>query len=197
MLDSAFDQLLHAFNADREVAAREFEKRRSKMLYIFAARGCSCAEELADEVFNRVEKKLAAGVAIQNLDAYLLRVAEFVALEHLKKSGSQPLPLDEVETSDLLSEDPEKIADERAHLAKERQRERCMKRCWQRLAEAERSKLARYFSEEGRARIENRKWLAQELGISVEALRVEIHRQRAALEKCVRERLTKLKIGLQ
>jgi len=196
MLNSAFDHLLYAFNADRAIAGREFEKRRSKLLYIFAGRGCSCAEELTDKVFDRAAEKLAAGVAIQNLDAYLFGVADFVELEHCKKAGSQPRPLDKVELGDLPCENPEQIASERAVLARERQRERCMKRCWRRLPEGARKKLVAYFSEAGRVRIENRKRLAQELEVSLDALRVEIHRLRDALEKCVRTCWARRKIGL-
>lgn len=196
MLSSAFDHLLLAFNADRAIAGREFEKRRSKLIYYFAGRGCACVEELTDKVFERAAKRLAEGVAIQNLDAYLFGVAQKVALEHFNNARSEPLPVGDVDEGTLPFEDPERAAEERAHSVKERQREHCMKRCWRRLPEEARKKLVAYFSEAGRLRIENRKRLAQELALSIETLRVEIHRLRAALEECVRACWSRRKIGL-
>ncbi len=194
--DSAFAQLLLAFNAEGRAAAREFAQRRAKLIYVLHGLGCANAADLADEVFARVEKKLAEGVVIHNLEAYLLTVARNVALEDGKHARMKPAPLDGVEQSVLPYEDPEQIARERATLTRERQRMRCMKRCWRRLPEAERKKFTDYFFAEGRERIARRKQLAHALSLSSEALRVEIHRKRAALEECVRVCYAQRRIGL-
>ncbi|NUO81592.1 hypothetical protein HUU05_16095 [candidate division KSB1 bacterium] len=193
---SGFERLLQALNPDREVGAREFERRRARLIYVLHGLGCANADELADEVFARVGKKLMEGVVIDSLDAYLLKVARFVAMEDGKHTRTKPLPLEGVGAGALPCEDAEQTAKERADLTRERQRERCMKRCWQRMAEAERQKLVDYFSGEGRARMEKRKGLAQKLDVSIAALRVQLHRLRRVLEECVRNCWAQRKIGL-
>lgn len=192
---AAWEQLLLAFHPDRNIAALAYEKRRARLAYFFAARGCTCAEELTDEVFVRVQHKLAEGVTIQSMDAYLLRVAEFVALEHKRKIAARPACI-AIAGVDSCVENPEQLAEERLHLAKARQRERCRKRCWQRMTEAERQKLIEYFSDEGSSRAASRHRLAQTLDLSLAHLRVEIHRIRRALEECVRNCWAQRKIGM-
>lgn len=191
---SGFERLLNAFN--REGGACEFERWRARLIYVLHGRGCAHAEELADEVFARVEKKLAEGAEIDKLEAYLLEVARFVALEDRRRTRTNPRSLEGLAPKGEPCVDPRQIANEREALAQDRRRERCMKRCWRNLPEAQRKILTDYFSNAGRERIENRKRLALRLEVTLTTLRVEIHRLRADLAECLRWCLARRKIVL-
>ena len=49
-----FDRLLRWLDANLEAAGKEYEAIRQRLIKIFARRGCSEAEDLADETINRV-----------------------------------------------------------------------------------------------------------------------------------------------
>jgi DNA-directed RNA polymerase specialized sigma24 family protein len=66
------------------------------------------------------------------------------------------------------------------------ERERaCLDRCLDRLASAERRIVLGYFEGERGARIRKRSELARELGVSLNALRLRIHRVTGRLRECV------------
>ena len=53
-----FDALLVWLDPDRELAACKYEEIRSRLIRIFKSRGSPVAEDLADETFDRVARKL-------------------------------------------------------------------------------------------------------------------------------------------
>jgi DNA-directed RNA polymerase specialized sigma24 family protein len=61
----------------------------------------------------------------------------------------------------------------------------CLDCCIERLTPANRELILEYYREEKRAMIENRKRLAERLGVTPNALRVRADRVRNSLEKCV------------
>jgi DNA-directed RNA polymerase specialized sigma24 family protein len=63
----------------------------------------------------------------------------------------------------------------------------CLRRCIERLPLHNRELVLQYYQDEKRAKIDNRKLLAERLGIALNALRIRAHRIRAALQKCVEE----------
>jgi hypothetical protein len=54
-----FDKLLDWLGADRDSAAVNYEKIRTRLIKIFTCRGCGEADDLADETINRVAAKVA------------------------------------------------------------------------------------------------------------------------------------------
>jgi hypothetical protein len=58
LTQEGFDGLLTWLSPDREQAGRKYEEIRLRLIKIYTRRGCTTPEELADEVFNRVTKKL-------------------------------------------------------------------------------------------------------------------------------------------
>jgi hypothetical protein len=62
----------------------------------------------------------------------------------------------------------------------------CLDRCSEKLLSRDREIILRYYIGSERAKIENRRALAQELGISVNALAIRACRIRDKLEACVR-----------
>jgi DNA-directed RNA polymerase specialized sigma24 family protein len=67
----------------------------------------------------------------------------------------------------------------------------CLDQCLAELNDPHRELILRYHEGEKGIRIRNRIRLARELGMELNALRIRAHRIRAALQKCVRDCLTK------
>ena len=64
-------------------------------------------------------------------------------------------------------------------------REECLQNCLQELSEEKRKLVLGYYAKEKQAKIDHRTEMAQQLGISVETLRVRVYRIRGTLEKCI------------
>jgi len=173
-----FEALLAQLDSDRERAGERYEIIRRKLVRLFEWRGCDTPEDLTDETFNRVARKLAEGTELRSSDpyGYFCGVAHLVYKEVLRRcsrerraveAGGWPSP-----ESPSEAEDP--------HLA-------CLRRCLDGLPRDQRDLVLRYHQEEGH--IQNRQTLARELGIPLNALRIRVHRIRRKLETCVHEGL--------
>jgi len=160
--------LLDWLDPDREQAGIKYEQIRSRLIKIFTGRGCIDPEELADETINRVTSKLKE---IQNefkgdRARYFFGVANKVYLEYLRRKAPQP---------------PSTTTDSaRAELEY-----RCLERCIERLSEEDRALLLKDYGAKGRTQADRRKALAEELGITLNALRIRVYRIRAALKECI------------
>ena len=53
-----FEDLLRWLASDKEVAAARYEEVHRKLVRHFAFKGCTCPEDLADKVMDRVAKKV-------------------------------------------------------------------------------------------------------------------------------------------
>lgn len=168
-----FDALLGWLDANREAAALKYETVRLRLIKIFACRGCSEAEDLADETINRVISKLPEIQPGFEGDParYFYAVAKKILLEHSRPKATLPLPPQPSDDDDL------EVMYQRLEL------------CLEKLTAANRELVLGYYQEEKHAKIENRKVLAAQLGIAVNALRIRAHRIRAWLQKCVKQSL--------
>ena len=165
----AFDKFLAWLDSDRERAGAKYEDIRRKLIKIFASRGCQVGEDLADETINRVIRRTDELGDTYTGDPlfYFYGVARNVHLEHVRKPlASLPLP-----SGDSLEQ-------------KERQ-DRCLELCMKALAPENRNLVLEYYNKDNPAKIVHRKKLAAQLGISATALRLRVHRIRAALHTCV------------
>ena len=168
----AFDSLLSWLDDDRERAGQKYEKIRVRLIKIFTCRGCTEAEDLADETINRVVMKVADIRTTYEGDPalYFYGVAQKVYLEYLRRNHPQPIP------SAISAETRE---DHEAQY-------QCLDHCVDKLSSENRNLVLRYYAEEKHAKIEDRKRLADELGIAVNALRIRAHRIRVVLQSCVK-----------
>lgn len=173
-----FDSLLSFLDQDREQAARRYHTMYRKLLRLFEWRGCAFPEELADETINRVAKKISEGTAIRADDPYryFAGVAHWVFMEVLRKEKQERRALAEVRH--LPPSEP--IEDETEH------RLSCLDQCLEQLPVDSRELIVKFYQGEGGARISQRKGLAEQLGITLNALRIRAHRLRGQLESCVR-----------
>jgi RNA polymerase sigma factor (sigma-70 family) len=167
LTQDAFDQFLQWLDPDREQAGSKYEAIRRRLIRIFTCRGCQDPEDLADETINRVARK------VQEINAnyvgdpalYFYGVARNVYLEHVKK---RPAPLPVPDPDPVREQDYE-----------------CLEKCLAGLTPANREMVLDYYRQEKQAKIDHRKLLAQRLGIAPNALRIRLHRVRAALQECM------------
>lgn len=165
----AFDALLDWLDSDREQAGIKYEQIRSRLIKIFTGRGCVDPEELADETINRVTSKLREIQSEFTGDParYFFGVANKVYMEYLRRKTPSP-------------PSPPPPDSGRAELEY-----RCLERCIARLSEEDRALLLKDYGAKGRTQAERRKALADELGISLNALRIRVYRIRAGLKECI------------
>src|SRR5713226_3765823 len=91
-----FSQLLLRLDANPEQAAEEYEELRRRLIRFFEWRGARFPDEHADEVLNRLARKLVEGVAVKNVGSYCYEIARLVLLEALKSIDSKHASLDEL-----------------------------------------------------------------------------------------------------
>jgi RNA polymerase sigma factor (sigma-70 family) len=174
LTQEAFDDFLGWLDTDRERAGKKYEEIRRKLIKVFVCRGCTVAEELADETINRVAKKVPTlkDNYVGDPTNYFYGVAHNVHLEYLRKKREaanaapppSPEPYDESELE-----------------------YQCLEHCMEKLPPENRTLILQYYNEEKRAKIDYRKKLAERLGIELNALRIRAYRIRAELYECIRE----------
>jgi DNA-directed RNA polymerase specialized sigma24 family protein len=85
LTQEAFDKLLAAFSPDADEAAKQYEALRIRLIRFFEWRSIPLADDRADEVLNRVARRIDEGQQVNNVVAYAYRVAYLVFLEALKE----------------------------------------------------------------------------------------------------------------
>jgi DNA-directed RNA polymerase specialized sigma24 family protein len=151
-----------------------YEIIRRKLIRVFAAKRCVFAEDLADETFNRVARRLPQIKEFYVGDPlkYFFGVARKIYLEYLRSISAQKWvtpPLKET-VAEVLFE----------HLED----------CIGQLQHKDRELILTYYQGSGRTKIDRRKLLAEELGIPIGALRLRVHRIVSSLRKTANSRQT-------
>lgn len=177
----AFDELLLSLHPDRDHAGLLYENIRRKLLQFFEARGSSVPEEHADETFDRVMRRMAAGEKVENPALYCYGVARFVWIEASRARSREPVELDENAVMPVANDDAEDL--DLAREAVERRLE-CLEACLENLADETRQFIIEYYREEKGPKIEVRKLLAARLDTTLNALRLRACRLRRELAKC-------------
>ena len=176
----SFDALLIWLDRNRDSAGQKYEKIRTRLIRIFNRRGCFEAEELADETISRVTLKLSqiAGNYTGEPALYFYGVGDNIYREWLKKQ-KKISHLDFVEKDDygLIHRDGQDADREVDY--------QCLESCLGTLPERNREIIIKYYQGEKREKIENRKKLGKELGISDRALQIRSSRIRANLRECI------------
>lgn len=181
LTQEAFDALLAWLDPDRERAGSKYEAIRLRLIKIFTCRGCSEAEELADETINRVSVRVTeiAGSYTGDPALYFYGVSQKVHLEYLRKDQKRHTELAVDAAVSTLTVPTLSLSDD---IEPEYE---CLERCLEHLPTDNRKLVVQYYQQEKQAKIEHRKMLAIELGIAVNALRIRAHRIRVALQQCV------------
>ena len=174
----SFEEILDWLNPDRELAAAIYVQLRFDLAKMFTWRGCCDPESLTDEVIDRVGKKVHEIRRTYEGDPrlYFRAVANNVIKENLKKIKNQI----SLEIVDQAKQPETEINDETIVM------EDCLQLCLQDLSREKRDLILAYYAKEKQAKIVHRNELAQQLGISVETLRVKVFRIRTSLDECIK-----------
>lgn len=176
----AFAAFLARLSPDPERAGEAYEEQRQRLVKFFECRGVTVAEDLTDEVFNRVARRLAEGEVIENLPGYCFSIARFIVMEHLRAPEQRRVDWDDVPplaAPENVNEDNVN-EDEDARLA-------CLHHCLQSLPADSRALILEYYQDLKRGKINVREALAERLGISRNALSNRMVRLRTQLEQCI------------
>jgi len=175
-------KLLDCFDADHDRAGEKYEELRRALIRFYNGRGIFFAEECADEVFDRVSRRLLEGVEIKNIYSYCYEVARLILLEKLKSHDKKRVPL-EPEMRSMINHEDDSTEKERML--------QCLDRCLQQLPPESRSLIIEYYQDYKRDRIDRRKALARRLGLRRDALANRAQRLREKLEQCILDCLKK------
>lgn len=179
LTEDGLNALLSALHPDRDEAARRYERLRDRLAFFFSRRQFVQAEALADEVFDRIARRLHTGEHIASMESYAYGVARFVAREQSRlliraeEAGSE-YARNVSSSSDTTDEDI---------------LERLLGDCLANCSSQDRELLTQYYLYRGRQRIEHRQKLAASLQITAAMLRQRMFRLRSAIEDCVRAKL--------
>ena len=172
-----FAALLDRLGPDRDRAGERYVELARRLRTVFQYRRCPNVDELVDETLDRAGRRLLElGDRYDGSDPerYVFGVAWNVARESFKRRSPEPLP----EGKEIPDAGPD--TDEAEEL-----RGVCLDRCLDQLPEDDRRLALEYHQGEKGTRIRRRAALARELGVSLNALRLKLHRITRHLRECV------------
>ena len=180
----AFEKLLGTLDADRDRAAEKYETIRRRLVQVFQWRGCESSEDLADETFDRVSRRLEGGETIRAADpaVYFYGVARNVLKEYWTERRKERRPESAAFSTRELPASTRDLGEREID-----ERLECLDQCLARLSEQNRSLITVYYQSERSGKIADRLDLARRMGVSHGALRIRAHRIRRQLEECVNE----------
>jgi DNA-directed RNA polymerase specialized sigma24 family protein len=173
--ERSLTRLLTALDPDPERASERYEALRRRLTRVFLWERQPDAESLADQAIDRVARRVNEGVDVVDVPAYASRVAELILLEARRAGHRREAALEA--HARLSPVDHSSAAVERRHA--------CLEACLAQLEPEQRDLILRYYSADGRARIEQRDALAKAHGIPLGALRNRALRMREKLEGCI------------
>jgi DNA-directed RNA polymerase specialized sigma24 family protein len=172
LTEEAFTKFLACLDPDPACAGEKYEALREELVKFLDWRGALFPEELVDETFNRVTRKLEEGESIRDLPAYCHGVMRLVLLQWLKHPGNKRVGLEEL--SSIAIPEPD-VTD--VHLE-------CLMHCLRRLRAEDRELIIEYYRKEGQRKIDHRASMAERLRILPSALHSRAQRIRKKLERC-------------
>ena len=179
----ALNRLLTWLDEGGNSEGLKYLEMRRRLVSYFDRKNCAAPDELADETLNRVARRLEEEGSIDSDSParYCYIVARFVFMEHLRETHRGDVALNEIrrQHSDYAAgadgeNDKEKFLE-------------CLEQCTARLEPTNRKIITGYYVGKERVKIENRRALAERLGITMNALSIRACRIREKLEACVRE----------
>jgi len=184
LTEENFNLFLDMLSTNREEAGRKYETLRHKIINYFLMRGMADPEELADKTFDNTMHWLAKhhlhSNYINNIDKYLLGVARNIAYESLRNS-TRTVPVVEAHNVQVgLSSEQENDFQESLHNA--------LQKALNDLSESARELIRAYY-ETGNPNFEHRRKVADRLGLSINALRIRVHRINEHLRYAIKDYL--------
>ena len=171
MTQEAFDRLLAWFHPDRNMAGEKYEVIRRGLTQFFERRGCLESADLADETIDRVINKLPEiyDQYTGEQAKYFYGVAHRIYQECLRRPQIIP----------SATEPEDSMIQER--------KDQCRQQCLDKLSAEDRRLITDYYLKVKREKVEHRRKLAIQYGLTSNALTVRAFRIRSALNRCLEE----------
>ena len=182
LTSKAFHNLLNWLDGDLDSGGQRYLEIRRRLVLYFNRKNCLTPDELADETLNRVSRRLEEEGEItgDSPAQYCYIVARYVLLEFLRQRKRQQTLLDADLPAPTHSTEDQGLLEKRLEF---------LNHCMQKLSTNDRDLIVRYYQGERRTKIENRKRLAEKLGMTLNALSIRACRLRSKLEECVKKRI--------
>jgi DNA-directed RNA polymerase specialized sigma24 family protein len=163
---TVFHKLFILLEPDAQSIEEGFRQCRFKLLKFFAWRHCEDPDNLADETISRLLKNVRARqeISADNPYSYVYAIASHVFMEYLRAKKKSGVVID---------------IDEMGDLAVSVAVDDCKRQCLKQLSEEKRELLARYYLDD-----DERDNIAQEQGLTLNALRLQVHRIKHWLRRC-------------
>lgn len=187
LTQDAFRRLQDWLDGGVDSEGQRYLEMRERLVAYFDRKNCSDADELADETLNRVARRLEEEGHIESETPakYCYIVARFVFMEYLRGAHKENSFQDDLRR-ESLDRNAHGFALDQENAIKETMLD-CLDRCTENLPSANRRIILRYYIGKERVKIENRRALAAEFGVSMNALSIRACRIRNKLEGCVKE----------
>ena len=160
---------------------------RRRLRDYFERKNCQAADDLADETLTRVARRLEEeGITRDDTPArYCYIVARFVFLEHLREIKAHPMLAQG--SGDVVAQPSTPPAADAAEAAGAQETLlACLQQCLEELDQLNQRIITLYYIGSERVKIDNRRNLAESLGLTQNALTIRACRIRTRLEACVR-----------
>ncbi len=166
--EEVFKRLLSWLDSDELKAQKRYLTIQSRLIGIFSAKGCKDPEHLADRSFDVAASKVDWLLEnyVGDPALYVLGIARKLFLDDLKPKSFNPPPPPDATQLEIRSN--------------------CLDSCLAQLASPEDGSLVlRYHSKEKAEKIKLRRQIAEELGISMNALRIKVSHIQSRLRTCL------------
>lgn len=168
-----FEKFLSWLSPDREHAGRKYEEIRKQLIRFFTCWGCSQPEDLADNTIDRVvpwmEQRdwVFSGEPIRLFYGF----ARNLRHEERRKSPTEPISSDIPHVATVAVDKEQNFV--------------CLEACIARLPEEESRLIRLYYQYDRQEKIQKRQELANELGVGMNALRIQAWKIRNSLRRCL------------
>jgi DNA-directed RNA polymerase specialized sigma24 family protein len=176
-----WDRFYKWLNPDPDLAASEYRGIRLNLISVFKSKSCHDPEGLADQTIERVVQTLPKyGDALpDNPLRYCFGVARYIHMEYRRsnevtKNGGDPSGLSQHPYDPAESEEDETL-------------DSCLHTCLQKLDKEKRELFLRYYLVSPEVKSDLHQKMADEMGITLTALRLQILRIKEKLRSCINE----------
>lgn len=183
MTSESFARLLEWIDEGADSNGQKYLELRQKLVSYFDRKNCLVPDELADETLNRVARRLEeeGKIDTETPAKFCYITARFVFLESLRDKGNKSVSIDEIRADKITAKDKTEEQNLKEKMLA------CLEKCVGELGEINRELIVKYYYGAERIKIENRRALAEKIGISPNALTIRACRIRGHLEICVKK----------
>lgn len=168
---------------DSALTAEKIQELQMKLRRFFRVRASFIDEyfldDLVQETMFRTIQKISQGASIRDIDRYVFTVAKYIVLEAFRDKQKESVSLEGIDITDPREARKIEIEDEEGKY-------KCIEECLHKLDIEDRNLLVEYYLDGNFFGGEKRLELAHNNNITINALRVKIHRLQESIQKCVK-----------